>query len=176
MTYAKELDTALAAIEKHVDSNDDAADLVDACLWPHSVFSRESLVGASERDFRDLSEYTKKDLKDAACGPSSKPVEDLHRNINVKARQNLNGNVSRHDRWHTTMTCPVLPDNGIKIPKATPEQARAAAATSLKKDSYKCNGKKFSMGDEIYKDLLTKNDLRVDTYSVYKRSTHKKTY
>ena len=92
----------------------------------------------------------------------------------MKARQNLNGDVARHDRWHTTMTCPVLPDNGIRIPKATPEQARAAAAaTYLKKDYYKCGGKKFSMGDDIYKDLLTKNDLRVDTYSVYTRSTQK---
>jgi hypothetical protein len=158
MAYSKEIDEALTIVEKRRGTDDDADDLLDACLWPHSVFCREALAGCSERDFRDLAEPTKTDLRDAACGISSKPIEDLHRNLNVKAKQNMNGGLSRHGRWHTAMTCPVLQDNEILMPKPTSEQQRAARTKGLNNPSYKVDVKMFSLGEEVYKDVLTKNE------------------
>ena len=159
MKQAKDMNDALQEVEARMATDDGAKDLINSCMWPHSPFARETLVGCEEREFKDLADPSRRDLKGASFGASSKPVEDFHRNVNVKARQGMNGNVSRHTRWHTCLTAPVLKDNEIALPEPTNQQVRTAVGTRLNNASYEVSAKDFSLGSECFKDILNTKDI-----------------
>ena len=134
--------------------------LLEACLWPSNAWVREALIGARECRHKDFAAQTKEDLKNIASkGFNVKSIEDLHRNVNIKARQNFNGNVPRAGRWHVAHTAGVIEDLGHTQPDPTPEECRAAAKETLNAKSFVPSSPDFSLGEDIFNDLLTTKDL-----------------
>ena len=66
MAWTKRLHEALVVFEplrnahKHIDN------LLTSCLWPESIFCRETICGAEERHFEDLADDSMKKLEDAS--------------------------------------------------------------------------------------------------------------
>ena len=74
MTQAKDMDDALHEVDARMATDDGATNLIDSCMWPHSPFARETLVGCEEREFKDPAYPSRRDLRGASFGVSSKPV------------------------------------------------------------------------------------------------------
>jgi hypothetical protein len=155
MKWTEALYNALEIFEPLRHDHAHIARLLQACLWPTNVFSREAMIGAWECGFKHFSQHTLEDLAAVARSHAVKSIEDLHRNLNVQARQNYNGKLSRHDRWHVAQTCGVMEDMDRKTCVPTTEEKRMAAKESLTNKSYIPNAKEFSMGEDVYKDLLS---------------------
>ena len=134
-------------------------DALDACLWPTSPFVRETLVGAFECDFHGFAPQTNQDIQDASCSLTVKPVEDLHRNLNVQAKLNYNGNLCRNGRWHVAQTCNVLRDIDRKPPPVTVEDRKVATKKQLNNHMYETTDKDYSLGHDVHKDLLNAKEI-----------------
>ena len=155
MIWVKALYDALEKFEPLRDHYDYIEKLLAAALWPTNVFVREAIVGAWECDFKQFSEKTTHDLENAARGFTVKPIEDMHRNCNVAARQNFNGKLSRQARWHVTQQCGVIENMDHKPCDPTVSDVRDSANESMSAKSFIPNAAKFSMGPEVYKKCLT---------------------
>jgi hypothetical protein len=158
MTWTEQLYNAVKVFEP---LRDDAIieKVWQGALWPESVFVRESPIGAFEMGFKNFARATQEDLKNAAKGFNVKSIEDLHRNLNVKSKQNYNGNIGRSQRWHVAQTCGVIEDLDRKQVDPTAEQIRNATKTPLNNPSFKPFAREFSIGEDIHKDLLATKDL-----------------
>ena len=119
---------------------------------------REAILGAWECDFKQFSEKTDHDLSNAARGFNVKSIEDLHRNLNVAARQNFNGKISRQARWHVAQRCGVIESLDHHVCEPTAEDERDSVNAPLNNNSFIPNPAKFSMGPETYRDLLNTKD------------------
>ena len=84
----------------------------------------EAITGCAECEFKDFATQPKDDIGNFSKGCTIKPIEDLHRNIGVKARQNYNNNVPRAGRWHVTQTANIIEEMGHRQPEPTAEDNR----------------------------------------------------
>ena len=148
----------LGKLEPLLATNPDVEKLFRAMLWPKSVWCREAITGCAECDFERFAEDTLDDLKIACRAMTVKPIEDLHRNLNVKARQDYNGDISRNMRWHTAKSCDVIEDMDHKQPVPTSEDKFQANKEKLSCKHYDVRAINFSMGEHIFKDLLDTKD------------------
>ena len=167
MIWVKALYDALEKFEPLRDHYDYIEKLLAAALWPTNVFVREAIVGAWECDFKQFSEKTTHDLENAARGFTVKPIEDMHRNCNVAARQNFNGKLSRQARWHVTQQCGVIENMDHKPCDPTVSDVRDSANESMSAKSFIPNAAKFSMGPEVYKKMLDTKDFHTYTPGHY---------
>ena len=169
MQWTKELYDMLNVFEPIRDLHPFIDQALTAALWPQSVFCRETIVGARETEFEGLAPMSTKTLICAARAFGVKPTEDLHRCLNVQARLNYNGNLSRDARWHTAWTCGVIEANDRKGPRIGEENRREAVQNKLNNKTYEVKSSEFSMGEEVFKDLL--NTKETYLYRVQKVNT-----
>ena len=134
--------------------------LLEACLWPSNAWVREAPIGARECLHKDFAAQTKEDLKNIAPkGFNVKSIEDLHHNVNIKARQHFNGNVPRAGRWHVAQTAGVIEDLKHTQPDPTPEECRVAAKETLNAKAFVPSSPEFPSVKIYFNDLLTTKDL-----------------
>ena len=158
LDWARSLHEALNVYEPLQRDDNNIEHLLSAMLWPTSPFVRESLVGCYETNYKDFAQYTKRDLQAAMNGFTVYPIEWLHRNLNCKAAQNYNCNISRHMRWQTAMSCGLVEDNDFKQPNPTPEQRVEGQKQPLNAKQYEVGSHTRSLGNDVFKDLLNSKD------------------
>ena len=159
LTFVKQLDEMLTKLEPLASTNPAVEKLLESMLWPLSTWVREAMVGCAECDHKRFAADTVADLKIAVKGFTVKCIEDLHRNLNVKARQDYNGDVSRNMRWHVAKSCRVIEDMDHHQPSPSADNKVQAAKEKLNLRHYDVCTSKFSMGQEIFKDLLDTKDV-----------------
>ena len=159
LAFTKKLHVMLDKLEPLASINPAVEKLLGAMLWPSSVWCREAITGCAECDFLRFAKDTSDDLKTACLGFTVKCIEDLHRNLNVKARQDYNGDISRNMRWHVAKTCGVIEDMDHQQPIPTSEDKFKAGKEKLNHRHYGVCTFDFSMGEEIFKDLLDTKDV-----------------
>jgi hypothetical protein len=161
MAWTKRLHEALVVFEplrhahKHIDN------LLKSCLWPESVFCRETICGAEERHFEALADDSMETLEDASKAFGTKSVEDQHRCLNAQQHRNLNGKLCRHSRYHVALNAGVIEEMDRVRPPIDPDIKAAAARTQLNKDQYCPTSKDFSLGEECYNDLICSKDIEL---------------
>ena len=165
LLWTKDLYESLIIFEPLADACDYIKDLLGAMLWPTSIFCREVIVGCFESDFSDFALESQRDLDKASKIFTVKAVEDTHRGLNTKQRQNMNGKLGRHSRWHTALTCKVIEEIDRQLPTITQEHRRAAASDSLTVGSYDVKNNSFSLGEQAFSELLTQKDTKCITYT-----------
>lgn len=124
LEWTKQIHTMLKKLEPLADTDPEVDKLLKAMLWPTSVWVREAITGCAECSYRGFAADTLEDLTIACRGFTVKCIEDLHRNLNVKARQDYNGDISRSMRWHVANTCEVIENMDHKQPEPTPQEKR----------------------------------------------------
>ena len=160
MGTAKSLFDAVENFEKHRNVPA-VANILTAALWPTNVWTREALVGAWEHDWEEFAPQTQEDLEAVSRGFGVKPIEDFHRSLNTQARHNQNGFLGRTARWFVAQRCDVLPDMERRQAKPNTDDMKQARSEQLNAAMFELSAKKFSLGEDTYKDLLNKKDDRL---------------
>jgi hypothetical protein len=158
LTWARELWETFEVFDALRDEYSYVDDVMKAAYVPDSVFVRECLIGCYECDFERFPKQVDADLQDVASGLGVKMVEDTHRTLGIKAKQNYNDNLSRHARWGVAIHSGIVEANDRTNCKADDETRLSSKKDTLKLDDYKPKASKFSLGEDCYKQLLTKED------------------
>jgi hypothetical protein len=164
MEFTKKLWDGLQVFEPLAEKNEHIDYLIKSMLWPSSTFVREGLVGAFENDFEKFSPQTEQDLEDAARAMGVKVIEDLHRNLNLKARQAMNDQCTRTTRWATGISCGVVQGNDRELATPSDQDYRDAKRIKLNHHSYETVNKNFSLGEAIFDDMLNQKETFI-TYT-----------
>ena len=162
LTWAKDANEALGVYEPLMAADEELKALVAACFWPSQPWVREALISVSECNNKRMGPQIEADLELMAQSIGVKAIEDTHRILNVAARQNINNKLSRASRWNACACSGVLTENEIKPPRVHDVDKVEARKLILNNRSYEVEGKagKFSLGADVYKQLLEKDPPR----------------
>lgn len=159
LAWLKEIAEALDVVMPKYQHDALLREIIDATLWIHSPFCAEILVSAAECNYTRLGPHIEQDLMALTKGIGGKPIEDLHRVLNVAKKQAMNLKLSRDSRWHYQMVSDVIADNEIRMPKIHSWDSSEAKKTRLDNASYSCDSSQFSLGEDVYKAFLKEDWL-----------------
>ena len=160
MAWAKKLWETFKVFDALRDTYGYIDDLMTAAYAPDNVFVREALVGAYECGFEDFCLQTNRDLQEFAKGLGIKVVEDLHRTMGIKAKQNYNDELSRHSCWNVARQFNVVEAAGRTQVTVTEDDRRIGVKNKLPLGAYEPKAKEFSLGEDMYKEFLKKQDRK----------------
>lgn len=135
-------------------------DLMTAAYALDNVFVREALIGAYECGFEGFCLQTNRDVQDVAKGLGIKTVEDLHRTMGIKAKQNYIDERSRHSCWNVARQSNVVEAAGRTQVTVTDDDRRNVVKNTLPLGAYESKDKEFSLGEDMYKEFFEKQDRK----------------